>query len=391
MQTNNFFYFIGMEPIRSYFLGGENTFNTVEPDRTKWASGNTKTDSFRTNYFSKSRLLPQQTAILGMLRHALLMHNKGTHLLEASGETKAEIVGKQSFKPGYTESFGYIEGLSPVFLYRKDKDLEHWLPAGFNHQLYKDKNIPAGHAEIAIELVQNNNGKSMLNGGDTLPLLQAMNHNYKEETKTIWKCYDSKGNTNAYTEGDIFKNVTKVGVKKSDAQNAKNEEAYYKQTFRRLDKDFAFGVYLTSNKPLNITESFFMPFGADQSEFKIRVKQVNDIPDYLQDNPIAPNENVEHQFVLLSDAYVAQEARELCSFMITQPEDFRFIYSEVDKVNVYRSGAVNKHPRKINLLKRGSVLYTSQPAKLASILTGAADTVAASFRRIGYNYFIIKK
>lgn len=62
-------YVVRMKPMGSFFFGDERTFNFKED-----MSGDTKNDKKLKFNIVKSRLLPQQTSILGMLRKEVLVN-----------------------------------------------------------------------------------------------------------------------------------------------------------------------------------------------------------------------------------------------------------------------------------------------------------------------------
>lgn len=79
-KNNTKSYFIEIMPAGYYFFGGERTFLTVEKD---------KYGQEITNYFATSNLLPQQTTLLGMLRHLLLiLYGK----LDGTQEEKKDLI-----------------------------------------------------------------------------------------------------------------------------------------------------------------------------------------------------------------------------------------------------------------------------------------------------------
>ncbi|MCD7768511.1 MAG: hypothetical protein LUH36_00100, partial [Oscillospiraceae bacterium] len=102
-------YLVTLTPLEPYFLGGERTFHygtpTTAPD----------------TYFISSEKLPNQTALLGVLRYALL-DKEG--LLWYGGEPsgqrqlRSELVGESSFSVNAENSFGRIGEISPLFLRR---------------------------------------------------------------------------------------------------------------------------------------------------------------------------------------------------------------------------------------------------------------------------------
>ena len=94
-------YLVTLKPLTPFFFGGENTFGDG-----------------KINYFARSNYLPQQTTILGMIRHQLLIQN---NLIGTDPETEnwESLIGAQSFQrnnDGFVSKFGAIQNISPVFL-----------------------------------------------------------------------------------------------------------------------------------------------------------------------------------------------------------------------------------------------------------------------------------
>ena len=92
-----------LTPLGEFFFGGEATFG---PENR--------------HYYVRSNLLPQQTSLLGLLRHELLKSNPQAFDLVTDRirdkTAAAELVGSQGFDGSTDKAFGIIEGLSPVFL-----------------------------------------------------------------------------------------------------------------------------------------------------------------------------------------------------------------------------------------------------------------------------------
>ena len=116
---------IRLRPVNQYYFGGEVSFYS---------------DSEK-NYLVESRLFPQQTAVLGLLRYVLLrekdMLTNQQHLFNGKPEKDVEdLIGKKSFDMSELEKeqdFGIIKEISPLFLQREGYA---WLPlakdAGFD-------------------------------------------------------------------------------------------------------------------------------------------------------------------------------------------------------------------------------------------------------------------
>ncbi len=124
MITNKNQLFLELQPCGTFFFGNERTFNTAEKD---------KYDEDVTNYFAESNKYPQQTAILGLLRHTLLsLYDQ----LEAKVAVKQGIIGEINFDGEHSKQYGYIDSISPLVVSnRKDKNsFEFLIPAPYIKQ-----------------------------------------------------------------------------------------------------------------------------------------------------------------------------------------------------------------------------------------------------------------
>jgi CRISPR type III-B/RAMP module-associated protein Cmr3 len=365
-------YTLQITPLGFFFFGGEETFNTAN-------------NEIKANYYAKSNYIPQQTAVLGMLRHLLLMYNNPSPLLNADPRKKTEKVGRQSFETGYDEPYGIIESISPIFIIEKfaGEHCHHWMPAGFDFQKYKN-------TDTEIKVKADDAIKVFINAEQSF--INLPEFDYKEESKLCFKCIE----TGEWKTIDCFYTLlSKVGVKKNNKENEDDLDAFYKQDLVKLRPQFSFGVNieLKEGAEKNVPDKVLMPFGADQSEFKIEWKSFNALFDQKKSS-----ENNLSKITLLSDAYLTDAFWGYCLFAYNQSQNFRHIISRTSYSNFYsigNSSEVKKRDRKLNLLSKGSVIYTNKPMEIERLLKGETDAVeetdaskiVKSFRRIGYNYF----
>lgn len=339
-------------PAGYYFFGGERTFLTVEKD---------KYGQEITNYFATSNLLPQQTTLLGMLRHLLLiLYGK----LDGTQEEKKDLIGSVNFGIEKDSPYGLIDSFSPVILFNPETK-RRITPFGFDEQLYADPISELPPKQVKIQYKQEP-FPAYLNGlKDSSPALEGFN--YKQPISLLWE----DENKEIYSEKDLFKKLTKVGVDKK-----KSDDSFYKQTFVGLKKGFSFGVWVEFNENLDEGKigKVLMPFGADQGLFKIAFR--TDVPNIF-DYPESSGSSLMKKIVFLSDAWVDETVLSKVEFGITEFSDFRFIKSKSE--NFYQLNQGSKSA-KYYLMSRGSVLYPGSSFDL-TLLNNPA------FRRIGYNYF----
>lgn len=347
--NNNKDFFVELLPCGSFFFGNERTFNTAEKDKYKEEI---------TNYFAESNRYPQQTAILGLLRHTLLsLYGQ----LGAIISDKQSTIGKFNFDGKHTEPYGYIDSISPSVIAKcnDEKSFEFLLPAPF---------IKQGEAELIYSEIESESLDNKKK--DKTPKI--INFDHKDfSTNLLWQ-----NQKNEIEKEEIFYQLTKVGVNKK-----KEEDAFYKQTLYGLKKGFSFGVWITFSENIdnNKLKAIIMPFGADQGLFKII---------FHKDIPSIFNEHVKQTqcIYLTSDAFIDKEFFNDVDFAISEFTDFRYIKSK--KENFYQINnkeddkVTSDKSKKIRLLKRGSVIYSNKPDKITIHLESKT-----AYRNIGYNYY----
>jgi CRISPR-associated protein Cmr3 len=352
-KTNQTSYFVEIIPTGYYFFGGERTFQTVEKD---------KYGDLITNYFAESNNLPQQTAVLGMLRYTLLaLYDK---LMDIQSE-KDITVGDCNFDFKYDEPYGLIDSISPVVLFIKSTK-SILTPAGFDCQKYPDQKDKDILNDVAFKYMPAPMPAYVKGLIKTAPIIDGFE--YKEDINQLW--VDNTGNK--YLEKDIFKSITKVGVDK-----VKPDDAFYKQTLTGLKKGFSFGVWVKFTNDLDASKlhNIGVSFGADQGFFKLTFR--TDVENVL----VKPEADQPKggKIVFISDAWIDEKVFENIEFGITRFTDFRFINN--NKKSYYTLHDKSKSNRYL-LLERGSVLYPKPSFNHRSLFN-------SSFYRIGYNYFKI--
>lgn len=367
-------YLIRLSPLGRYFFGGERTFGF---------------DNDNANYLVRSRYLPQQTTLLGMVRQQLLYANQ---LLNASqlkakvtNQSKAiDIIGDTGFKVGQNpNSYGIINQLSALQLY---KDGQAYYPAPLDYQKMweKDTNGDAYH-------FQGEKGQAFLanlkeyNTKDASPLCRA----WINQTGDLLK-------SNA-----IFQEKGQVGIIKRTAKT-KDEGGFYKQFYVQMSTgiDFAFYLSLAAVTGVkHLPEQSVVHMGKEQSPFLMQTKEVSSIPTPPTLNSSPSMVAQTQKIVLLSDTLLKETTLAAYSdFGVTEIVPFRYLSTSISQTKhfynlvgdkkannkVYQSERVSRSV-KFNLLKRGSVIYSTK----ASALTTAIDQDHPEFKKIGYNQYII--
>ncbi len=364
-------YLVKMTPLNTYFFGGEKTFTT--------ASG-------ETNYFARSNRWPQQTTVLGLLRY----------LIGKTCEFDPAKIGKHSFIANADENeFGIITRLSPVFMV--DAKGNFLLEAGTDYKKNKktEKVERFNLKPSDNELVNFGVYGTAYKGAADAPNLT---FDYKECMVSALRNNDTP-DSDLIDPEKIFHEHSQVGNKKN-YKGGTDEEAFFKQAFYRLEKNYAFAaiVETSANLPFSVE---IETMGADQSLFRVDAELLQD-KDTVFDEIEKENflKTGSQRIVLLSDTYVEDSVLSKCKFSICNTTDFRNIVTHAVKTdkgektgNYHQISQEGKNPTnnayksnvKFNLLSRGSVLFTDQAQDVLSDLNNP------NFKTIGYNYYQIIK
>lgn len=355
-------YLAKLTPIGKYYFGGENTFNTRDK------ANNSEVVN---NYLVRSREYPQQTTLLGMLRFAIL---KQYGLLTKSRTEWKGKIGEKSFNGADPEitRWGIIESISALFLMN---DTGKYVPAGFDRQFYNNEYDPA--IELVPTILEN---VSSSYSDRSFHWLEK--YNTKEKWIMLWK---NAADDHIIGPSQIFAESFQVGITKAK-KNIPTTDAFYKEFFYQLLDQFAFGFYVTTHEPLkNFDEPIVIQAGGDQSLFQLRISEASD--NIFEQKEI----NGPGKFTLLSDTYCkAEDVLPLCSFCITQSVDFRYMQTSTIQTerfyNVSERAKDMRKSKKLNLLERGSILYTNNARKLQEMLK-ENSYVNAGFNRFRFTPF----
>jgi len=313
-------YLITLKPLTPFFFGGSVTFGKLG-------------DKENSTYLVKSRLFPQQTAILGMIRKEYLIQNNlltkkvnGDWVDKENVEKAKKLVGSESFDMKREVNFGVIEKISPIFLIKQDK--KYIKKVNIDSYKYKDG------------------------------ILENYNPKYD-----IYDNFVSTDNKENLKTDEIFKSITKVGIKKSLSNN--NENSYFKQTFYTLQDNFKFAFYLDTKSEL---KSSIIQLGADNSMFKMDIKKV------AKDEDLTYKDKNGY-LVLLSDSCIDTYLKGNCEFAITSEISFSNLKSKIDaKTHKFEKS------NKVYFYERGSVIINPSD-KLINHLN------KNNLQKIGYNKY----
>ena len=365
---------IHIRPLDYYFFGGEQTFGEGKSQ----------------NYFAKTLPYPQQTSILGLLRH--LGHIHGMDIGNSFDPTCTET------NPKASSPFGYIQKISPLFLSLKEGDsYTHYLPAFLGRETDKEPKLFS---------LKEDKGES---------------YSLKTEAKAEnWKSvyafeeYHAKKGATLFLRGrkDIkelkaaIETFVKTGINKPP-DGSVPEDGFFKQEVGKLKRNWSFSVLTRLEESKDLSPKTIMPFGADKCLFELQIQKLN--PDKKLEDYF-PKTLWEHKFpdelacmVLTSDAMIDEvELFNNMDFGLIKTVSFRSIHTPVNAfansklsaklIQTETEGQIRSEAAtllkslKYNLLQRGSMIYAKKE-KLQE-LTKAFDR-CSYYQRIGYNHYYI--
>lgn len=361
---------ITLTPLEPYFFGSEATHG----------------NGIEANYFAKSNRWPQQSTVLGVLRH----------LLHETGHNR----GKHSFMPDSLpkEGYGDLIRMSPLFLRYvsgKGKESRYYLRQALDRQK---------GSKASIEIMDGSATNLFLNehlkGWQETPIWTGFDK--KKSMADEWVC---PADSEPVEADDIFIEFTRPGItKKPDEERRKRETGLYKQTAYRLADGWSFAVLaeFKSNVDLKKLNGICLPIGGEKTVFAIAAQTEQRSFEeifpkqklfYTQGNKRPP------RLVLVSDAFLPDEALQYMSTGVTETIDFRHIRTH-ESVNNFGplhqllpgEQADNFTDRltksvKYSLIRRGAILLCKDPKDPTALskLTTALDI--KPWKIIGFNYF----
>lgn len=346
MNENATTYLVKLKPIASFFFG-------VEQGETA-------------DYFLKGNNFPQQTALLGLIRHQLLIQNNLLANGKINDKTKAgSLIGEESFqynKPN--QNFGAIKSLSECYAGYTANNEEN----EFATYLYNA--APANFTKEAVYI----NAVFVFPGYDP--------KNYYPLQFRLLK--SSKICKPSFNEDEIFKPSERPGINKN-YEGISEEDAYYKQVWLTMEKDFCFAFYLTLSEEYNNSEQVilndaYITFGKESSLFFMEIKQADNLPEAQTE--VHNNENA---LYLTSDAYLTNDIAVECEIAVADTVPFRNI---INYVSQQQRDYFNRKPvetpcsKRLQLYKKGSFFYSKNINKIAQTISSHQ-----AFTRIGYNKF----
>ncbi len=316
-------YLVTLTPLEPYFFGGERTFHygteTTMPD----------------TYYIASEKTPNQTALLGVLRYAILDRYG---LLWHSGETDAQrtlrahsgrYVGENSFSINGDNRFGLIEKISPLFLRRGETS---YLPAPLNYRIVDEKDggclrfaaLPSSADAKRVPVNYTAKGHD-LPAGKYLPLCET---------------------TGELT--DPFLSDVRVGI-----DTKEKKDGFFKKEYQMLKSGFRFAFYAALDESADVdgyTSTVFM--GQGKSPFRIAFRREEDDLETLA-KQLLPREENDYWYAL-SDLWFRETPKHE-GFAILLRKQLRYLTTDLDSGT--QRDRMSKTAELYNLVQAGSVFY----------------------------------
>ena len=317
-------YLVKITPLEPYAFGDDRNF--VYPGERSTG---------KETYFVRSKNVPEQTSVLGLLRY-LVLQKQGllktdfTYSAEERMQMK-ECIGERSFSYLETEpqDFGWIKEISPVFLLNEREEV---LVINPFHNRAKD----SGYEPIKVD-----NGIETSHGIISLP---------KQGEYDGKKGY-ARGYINLTTKEilcDLFETKVVSGNRKNDKQGS-DEGGFFKRELKILKAGFSFAVFADVR---DLPEKAIGYMGKKKSAFLIEAKPAESAD--LEQMVKECFSEGDTWFYALSDI-VLQEAQEYKEFCIVEEKYQRNLETVHDADN--RLKRLRKSEIRHHLIQSGSVFY----------------------------------
>ncbi|MEM6397419.1 MAG: type III-B CRISPR module-associated Cmr3 family protein [Bacteroidota bacterium] len=351
MTRIEYTHLITLRPIDVFFFGSERTFGNDE----------------LVNYRAETRLYPQQTTLMGLLRYI-------GYYAEGIGPKKIGCsFTVDSFKR--ESNYGVIKAISPLF-FRKYNDQKK--PTDFGFAPYLRVALTKSPPKVNELKAEYSTGTD----DNWHPLIELPDYIAKDDYEVSLVAVANE----PIDLSDVVKTDERVGITKQ-LEDTEKSDGFYKQKMGRLVPgfSFAFMAKLELGKG-KIPKKQVIKVGAEKALFSVSCKEIDEkesktytdrIPADLYDNC-----RMEEYYVavLLSDAFVERKPFERLAFTAAGTVDFRHLHtpSGVRKNNwgkldrssniVLGKGTIIQQSKKYNLLSRGSLLTSKSRQDLIKLL-----------------------
>lgn len=342
-------YLITLKPIENYFFGGEVTLG----------------EGSKQNYFVKSNLLPQASAVLGLVRYEILRQH-GLLSYDASDDKVKEevcrLIGERGFdleNPAAT--YGIIQSLSPVFL-TDGQEFYTPMPLDQGYPVRIDKNIRCFFTEPTDE------GKEQDAKG--LPIIEG----YDGKSYSNYKYWCNTRGEYSEETSSFFKFSEQIGITKNKKKE-NEKDAFFKQQLVQLTSHLCMTFTVETTHPLE-EGSYILPWGGNRSMFRVTICSTDiDFTElfaplhrdgrlfalgdaYLEETARKTTTQSAVADILSADNYQYEACREKSDFIWGENKPFRHIINSVHQKHNWNKP--NKAVALYHLQSRGSVIYGSR-------------------------------
>jgi CRISPR-associated protein Cmr3 len=367
-------FMIKIKPVEHFFFGTEKVGNL----------GN------RESYYVSTGLYPQQTSLLGLLRHLLLMKENKYGKDFSKDTTVDDLIGPASF-PG--KNYGKIKLISPVFIVDENKIAYFTRPFDWGFTYVKNQSGCRSSYGEDTEMGY----IPYLNGYDSKVEFVDFLVGTNGSCVPIW--LDHNKGIGVFTKHVKPGNQKKPGrflpvMTDLNEKEARNE-AYYKQEFLYMNRQYSYACLAEID--CNDLNGFntLIPFGGERSSFAISIEETgkNGTPAKSVEEWFAMLKPVNQclKIELISDAFAEQSILGLASFAFCKTVGFRNLKTKNTTENYNRISKDSNNESadfsdQLQLLQKGSVFFFDSNEKLSEaeiILTKGKE----DFTQIGYNIF----
>lgn len=320
---NTLHYIVRLTPVGCYFFGGEVTFG----------------EGGKQNYYVKSNLLPQASSLLGLMRYEVL-RQRGKLSYSKDDLTLREVealIGQQGFSVNHKiESYGIIQGISPVFIEdRSEQRFYTRMPLDEGIDFKYDEDIECSFSSSCNQRY-----------GVSLKGYDYKNYsNYK---------YWISGDLHKIDEDSIFYDKEQIGITKN-GRKQNEQDAFFKMVTVGLKSGYNFVFTFEVSQEINEVADEIVFLGGNRSAFRMSITRFADGPDFFC--RYFSGLHKEGRWLLLSDAFFTDEERNRIPFFWATSICNRYILTSHKKGHSWRL------PEKTDLyylLSRGGVIYTDE-------------------------------
>ncbi|MGD9971038.1 MAG: type III-B CRISPR module-associated Cmr3 family protein [Sulfuricurvum sp.] len=340
-------YLIKLKPLSPMFFGSDITFG----------EGN---DEYANSYIVHSRLFPQPTQTVGMLRKLLLnqaghmlLHRRGEWVNASRRDAAVSLVGSEAASLEGDNVFGKFLGMGPIMLH---DGKEFWMHAPADHSFYYIRR--PGRVVLANGAIKT-----------SIPSLEG--YDPKKETGNL--IVSESGSITDLKS--VFVPKEQVGIQR-DARGRVDENRFFKKTSFVMEKNFSFAFTVELEEGAVLKDDIVF-MGAERTSFKLTVIPCDDNPVEKFTFSATPVTRV----ILLSDAYVDANIYDACEFSLSSKVSMRTIIGKENKSSPMRRFQ-GKTKKRYTLLRAGSVFYTEKNDTIKHYLD------RPSLQRIGLNHYI---